>query len=243
MKKILLGCAIIAPLFCNNLAALAGVVYSTYPDQASWNGVPAIATTLTPQATMTVNNQQGAGQTFAHTFRTGASGFQLDMIDIYSGGKAGADLRLNIYPEPVGGNAADGFVNTSFSTDLLGGGAGIPVTVFGSGGLQYIRLDLTGTDEITLAPNTKYAIELDVLSGQMSWQRGGEVYGDGNFYTGATEGGFNGTPPANNRGERFNVAGGTRDGGIALYAVIPEPSSIVLFGVGFVGLMLGRRVR
>jgi hypothetical protein len=243
MKKFLLSCAIIALTLWSNSAALAGVVYSTYADGPTWNGTPVIQTTATPQASMTVNNQQGTGQTFAHTFRTGAAGFQLDMIDIYSGGKAGGDLRLNIYPEPVGGNAADGFVNTSFSTDLLNGGAGIQFTVFGSPGLQYVRLDLTGTDEITLAPNTKYAIELDVLSGQMSWYRGAEVYADGNFYTGATEGGFNGTLPANNRGERFNVAGGTRDGGLALYAVIPEPASFILMALGLMPLIASRRVR
>jgi hypothetical protein len=241
MKRLSAAYAAVFAIISVCPAAFAGVAYSTYADGPTWNGTPTIQTTATPQATMTVNNQQGAGQSFAHTFKTGASGFKLDMIDIYSGGKAGADLRLNIYTDPVGGDTADGFVNTSFSSDLLGGGAGIPVTVFGSPGLQYIRFDLTGADEITLAPNQQYAFEIDVLSGQMSWQRGAEVYADGNFYTGGTEGGFNGTPPANNRGERFNVAGGTRDGGMALYAVIPEPSSLVL--IGLMSIACGAAIR
>lgn len=246
MSRPLRFCAVAAFIFLCCATTQAGVIYSTYADQATWNGTPTIQTTATPQATATVNQQVNAGNSYTQTFRTGATGFKLDMIDIYSGGKAGGDLRLNIYPDPVGGEDADGFVNTSFSTDLLNGGAGIQFTVFGSGATpQYIRLDLTGADEITLNPNQQYAIEIDVLTGQMSWQRSGAgTYPDGNLYVGGTEQNFNGTPPANNRGERFQV-GGTpqRDGAMALYEVVPEPTSFALFGLGFIAFVAGRRIR
>jgi PEP-CTERM motif-containing protein len=246
MNRIFVRCATIALLLFCTAASHAGVVYSTYADQATWNGTPAIQTTNTPQATMTVNQQQNAGISYTQTFKTGASGFALDMIDIYSGGKGGGDVRLNIYPAPVGGENTDGFVNTSFSTDLLGGGNGLQFTANGSPGLQYIRLDLTGADEITLAPNTKYAVELDILTGQFSWQRSAAAaYPDGNLYRDATEGGFNGTPPANNRGQRTQVGGSPdRDGGMALYAVVPEPASLALVLIGVVALGgTGRRHR
>jgi hypothetical protein len=38
-----------------------------------------------------------------------------------------------------------------------------------------------------------------------------------------------------------NVAGGTRDGGLALYAVIPEPSIVTLAGLGAAALLVFRR--
>lgn len=209
---------------------LAGVTVSTYADQATWNGTPTLTTSLTPQALMVTNQQvtivpeNPELRSHTQTFRTGPDGFLLDRIEIYSGGKAGGTARLNIYPDPVGGEDTDGFVNTSFSNDLLGGGAGLEFTFNGSGGAQYLRLDLTGADEITLAPNQQYAVEIDVLSGQWSWLRSNEgTYPDGNLYHQLTEFNFNGTPPANNRGERHQV-GSTpqRDAGLALFAGVPS---------------------
>lgn len=242
MRFVLVCSAVVASLVVTNSVARAGLTVSTYADQATWNGTPTISTSLTPQAVMVTNQQENAGTSYTHTFRTGASGFVLDRIEIYSGGKAGGTARLNIYPDPVGGEDADGFVNTSFSTDLLGGGAGLTFTFNGSGGAQYLQLDLTGTDEITLAPNQQYAIELDILTGQFSWLRSNSgTYPDGNLYRGGTEQNFNGTPPANNRGERTQVGGvPQRDGGMALFApavAVPEPNAFVLMSlVGFVSL-------
>jgi hypothetical protein len=249
MKRASTCCALVAFLVFPGFVAHAGVIVTTYNDQPTWNGTPTIQTTSTPQATMTVNQQLAPGNSITQTFRTGASGFKLDYFDIYSGGKGGGTARLNIYPDPVGGENADGFVNTSFSTDLLNGGAGIEFTFNGSSGLQYIRMDLTGADEITLDPNQQYAVEFDVLTGQFSWQRSAANPGylDGNIYAGATELNFNGTPPANNRGQRNQVGGNPdRDGGLALFAAtaIPEGTTLMLIGVGLLTTAItGRRSR
>jgi len=174
------------------------------------------------------------------TFTTGASGFQLDKIQILTGGMAGTPMTLHIFPNPVGGAEADGFVNNSFSTSLLGGGAGVSFTVFGAGGTQLLMLDLTGTDQITLAANTKYSIDLrmtgSTASNSFQWIRTtSSEYSGGNIYvtSGATGGG--------GEGERFAVASpATRDAMFALYAV-PEPSSMALLAFGGVALLNRRR--
>jgi hypothetical protein len=239
----------VAALACAYWAApsQAGIVtpLPTAPDAPNFDPGAAIISPVSGnvQTLMTVNQQVSAGTSLAQTFTTGASGFQIDKIVLYSGGKGGGGGTLNIYPNPVGGTDSDGFVNTSFSTDLLNGGAGLPFTFNGSPGLQYVTLDLTGADEITLAPNTKYALEIDVTSGQFSWQRSSAgQYPNGNLYQGASELNFNGTPPANGRGERDQV-GGTpqRDGGFAIYAT-PEPTSLAAVGLGALALV-GRRRR
>lgn len=242
MIRSIVYCAV-ASLLLTQAAAYAGLTVSTYADQATWNGTPALTTTATPQALDVTNQQVNSGTSLAQTIVT-VGGFQLDAIEIYSGGKGGGTGTLNIYPAPVGGADTDGFVNTSFSTDLLNGGAGLPFTFNGSPGPQYLRLDLTGADEIFLAAGTKYAIEIDVTSGQFSWLRSNAgTYPNGNLYSGASEMNFAGTPPANGRGERFQV-GGTpqRDGGLALYAV-PEPASLVLIGIGIVAFATRSRRR
>ena len=231
-RRCILNIIMMASLLGIAAPSFAEVVVTTSPDAPTWSGTPTIVTTTTPQTTMTINQQISITDTptsQTQTFRTGASGFVLDKFVIYSGGKGGGTGVLNIYPDPVGGENTDGFVNTSFSTDLLGGGAGLPFTFNGSPGVQYLQFDLTGADQITLAPNQQYAIEFDILSGQWSWMRSvpPNFYPDGNIYQGASEMNFNGTPPANGRGERFQVGGDPdRDGGLALYA--PGPPGLIV---------------
>src|SRR6187431_545753 len=139
MIRTIVYCAA-ASMLLTQAAAYAGLTVSTYADQPTWNGTPALTTTATPQALDVTNQQVNSGTSLAQTIVTGANSFQLDAIEIYSGGKGGGTGTLNIYPAPVGGADTDGFVNTSFSTDLLNGGAGLPFTFNGSPGAQYLRL-------------------------------------------------------------------------------------------------------
>lgn len=220
-------------LLTSTLGASAGLSLGNYSVTPNvWAGAPTLYNTAVPNTDSTVSNG-GAGNAIALTFTTGISGFTLDKFAIVAGGGPSQGL-LNLYPNPVGGTEADGFVNLGFSTSLLNGGVSIPFTFSGTADETILEFDLTGLDEITLAANTKYALDFkpDPAGSGFNFfvRRGGAFYtGGGNIYVGAATG-----------SERFDVAGGRRDAPLALYAV-PEPTSAALIGMG--GLLVWNQIR
>jgi hypothetical protein len=230
-----------AAVFAAALSAqgFAGVITSAQADgdgsaPDAFPGTPILVTTTEPDVNSTTSN--GGGNGVALTFTTGAVGFTLDQFSIVAAGGAGGNV--NIYRVPQvdaeggnqGGKETDGYVNITLSTPLLGGGAGLPFTFNGTPNETLLTFDLTGADEITLQPNSVYAIDF-TNTGNFFVRRGGAFYtGGGNIYSGA------GT-------DRFDVAGGRRDAPLALYAAapIPEPSSLALLGLGAAALVRRRR--
>lgn len=199
--------------------AQAGLNLSSLGNIGGWTGSPVLQTTTTPFEPTTVNLvSQGAGTTaVALTIRT-ESGFTLDKFAIVGAGGSSNGI-LNIYPSPVGGTEADGFVNLSFSTSLVGGGAGLPFTFNGNPGDTVLEFDLTGSDQITLDPNTLYAFDFKPADPVAGWdfyvRRGLEFYGGvGNIY--ALDISDPNGPGAG--GERYDVGSERRDAAFALYA-------------------------
>ena len=223
--------------------SFAGVITSTLTDgdtsaPDAWPGTPVFQTTATPDVDSTVSN--GGGNNVALTFTTGATPITLDAFSIIAAGGAGGTVNIWRIPQAgdelgagsQGGTEADGFVNIQFSPPgLLGGGAGLPFTFDGTANETLLNFDLTGADEVTLEANRVYAIDF-TGTGNFFVRRGGAFFtGGGNIYAGAD--------PT----QRFDVAGGRRDAPLALYAVIPEPTSLALAGVGMGALALRRRRR
>lgn len=243
-------CAALAAVTFSASAAHAAVTVTADPAGAFAPGYTIVSPAGGDGTTVSQTNQfQTGGNALTQTF-TVTSGFQLDRITILGGGRAGGTLTLSIYPLAnafEGGQDADGYVNTSFATDLLGGGAGATAVAFGNGGTNLTTFNFTGTDEVTLAPG-RYAFDVKIngdATSSFSWIRSNQSeYTGGNIYQGAIEGGFNGTPPANGRGQR-NAVGGSpqRDGLFAMYAVapIPEPTSLAAIGLGAMTLVARRR--
>jgi hypothetical protein len=207
--------------------SIAGLVNTQEPDATAWPGTPAHTTTLALNLQTDFNTEVTASvggavtQTFVPT-----TTFQLDKFMIRAAG-APTTGELYLYPEPVGGTESDGFVNVGFSTSLLNGGAALPYTFFGTATRTFLVFDLTGSDEIFLSAGTKYAIDLRPTGGgSMYWMRDVNPYLAGNIYA---------RNPAPD-GQRFDVAGGRRDGALALYAV-PEPAFMSLIGLGLIAFV------
>jgi hypothetical protein len=215
---------------------LAGISPMQLTIADTWPGAPVAVTTALPNTNSTTGNGGFASGGVTLTYRTGASPIMLDSLSIVAAGGPGP-VKLAVYPSPVGGTEADGFVNVSFSTDLLSGNAfgstaGVEFTFNGTADETILNLDLTGDDQITLAANTLYAFDFTSVT-NFFVRRGGQFYtADGNIYS------RNVTP---DDGQRFDPAGGRRDAPLALYAV-PEPATLAaVAGAG--ALALGRRRR
>lgn len=216
--------------------ANAAISPSQLPIADVWPGTPAAVTTNTPNTDSTTGNGGFASGGVTLTYTTGASPILLDSLAIVAAGGPGP-VKLAIYPQPVGGTEADGFVNVSFSTDLLtnnsfaSGNAGLEFTFNGTADETILNLDLTGASEITLAPNTLYALDFTSVS-NFFVRRGGAFYtGGGNIYARSV------TP---DDGQRFDVAGARRDAPLALYAV-PEPASASILAFAAIGAFRRRR--
>ena len=228
-----------AGLLASATLGTAGLSTSTYSTGAdAWNGSPVLTTTTTPGTSSTVNAGGNTNTAVTVSFTPGST-FTLDKFAVVVAGGP-SQGTINLYQAPVGGGAADGFVNVSFSTSLWGGGSGLAYTFGGTPSETILEFDLTGLDEITLSAGTKYAIDFIPNQADTTFNfylvRGGEFYGGGNLYANSN---VSGSPA----GERYNVAGSTRDAPLAVYAVaaVPEPSIFALAGLGLAGLLIFRR--
>ncbi len=258
--KMLVGVATVSLLAMSSHALTA----VTYPDQATWNATSVSGhglvdqTTLTPQALATVNSGGAsagvANNIFAQTF-TPTSTFQLGALTIYAAGGPVNGVSLHLFQVtflpgglPGGWATTGGFnvlqnCNTNDLFNPGNTGTGLTFNYAGVPTQNYLEFSLSGTEQVILQAGVSYAFEFwapsSTVANSMFWRRGGDFYANGNIY-GANAAGA-GYANAQLGVSMNNVAGGVRDGALALYAVVPEPSSLALLGVG--GLMVVNHLR
>ncbi len=208
--------------------APAGVIVTENQSGLAWPGVDPAIDTASGQAPSVFNhgvNIPAAGSA-SQTFLVEET-FTLDRIDVaYSTSATSGTVELRLQEAVVSNNGSN-FVYAE-GTNLFAT-ADLSFTYsIDTDGVKVLTLDFTGADEIVLEANKTYAIEfVDPDAGSVGFalrRRGSSTYGAGVLFTG-----------------RSSVNGlATRDAGLQVFAVIPEPASLALMSCGGM-LMLARR--
>jgi glucuronoarabinoxylan endo-1,4-beta-xylanase len=200
---------------CITLRAGVTVVQNVSPGATSWLGTPVISTVANPSSASTGEGFNGGGgnTNLSQTFTVNST-ITVRAICIYAGNGSGTGpgtpVTLNVYDLGVQTTNANSYASLIVGTNLLGSGAGLPITYVNQppGILQF---DFTDSDQVQLQAGRRYAFEITGVSGTtpLFWQRvTSNPYASGAAYR--------------NRG--LLLAGGaTRDLAMAVYTNVPPP--------------------
>jgi hypothetical protein len=179
----------------------------------------------------------------AETFLTGSVGFDLGEIDFVMQGDATSNsIHLFQLDNTINGTSdAYNLSTNEVGHDLLGGGAGLSLSLSESANPVIDEFVFTGKDNVTLLPNTEYAIEVwntGASGTDIIWRNAAHSYLDGDSYqtTGP------GAQSDNNAVVRNRSSFEPRNFLFAVYSV-PEPGSAALVLIATVGMLQRRRAR
>ncbi|HAU37323.1 MAG TPA: hypothetical protein DCX07_06350 [Phycisphaerales bacterium] len=208
------------------VSANAGVITTVGASNAtSWNATPTLGT-ATPGASST---QNAGASPVAQTITVGASSLTLDKLAfvVNTTTNYSATMTLSIFA--VADPLAQGFNKNT--ANLLPGGGSFTFASATSTTNGILTLDLTGTDEITLAANTSYVLQMTKVSATSNpafryftaTDNASSAYTGGAFY--------------------YNSNYVTNSGSDAAFAVfaVPEPATVSLLVLGGLGALLRRK--
>jgi hypothetical protein len=194
----------------------------------------------------------GAGYTVLSETFTPSSAVTLGGFNILESGLGGLTVGVHLYDVTTSITSGNGSTTQGSGatypaglSDLFGGGAGLSFTTPNNAGtVQGLFLLSNGTtsDQVTLNAGDIYALEFwTPTSGGSSqnfdWARGGAVATDGQMM------GSHDATVARLTIATLGLAGAApRTASLALYSVVPEPSSLALIGCG-IALLVGRLSR
>jgi hypothetical protein len=147
------------------------------PGATSWAGTPIAASVTNPSGqTSVAEGFSSPATSYAETFTVPvASSYLLDRVCLYVGGGTGtsgsAPLTINLFD--LGGQVAPNPSGYRATTNLLGGGSGLPIT-YATQSNGVLQLDFSGSDRVTLVAGHLYAFEIAGVAGTnpINWLRG-----------------------------------------------------------------------
>lgn len=244
MKKLLL--AILAAGVLGGTAQ-AGISYSSSANLAAWEGTPFytsissanLSSAATAQGDPTITGNYGV---MAEMF-TPTSAFSLASFNVLLSINNPGTYQFHLYDLGPAGTVSPSTSSATYTpgTDLF---SGLSLSLSSSGGEVQGQFTLSGADQVSLAANESYALEIWTPtangSAGITWYRlpssppndpGGQMF------SAASETGARNTLAGNGQ-----AGGAPRTASLALYAV-PEPSTLALAGLGLAAgsLLLRRR--
>jgi len=209
---------------------------STLNGTLSFEDVLASPAGATLQGSTTQGTTANAG--FGEIFNWTGSAVTLSAVTIIDmGGGGGANYQPFLFDlGPTIYNTMSSTFNPSAQTDLFGNYTLTPGAVGGSG--NFIEFDLSGSDAITLNPGDSYAFGLlnNNSSADFNFRRssGGSSDPNGIGYTLTS---LSATTITD------GMSGNNRTMFIGLYTEVPEPSTLVMVGLGILagGILIRRR--
>ena len=174
------------------------------------------------------------GQSFTAT-QTGNIGY----IEFSHASSGTVNLKLEMFDMGTGPFDEPWNVADAVGSDLLASRANSPT--IGGNSQNVVQFYFTGSDEIPVVAGRRYMVRMRKTGGDGTLTIYRNTNGD--FYTGGDGYRFNtGSISGDPDGVIIRGGSATRDLGMGIgYAVVPEPSSLGLAGVGAVALLRRRR--
>jgi hypothetical protein len=245
MKTPFTTLALCAGIFALATTAQAGISFASGGSLTSWNGTPtyvslanaSLSSATTGQGDATITGSFGL---MAETF-TPSSSFTLGSFSILCSVNASTTYQVHLYDLGPAGTVSVNGTPAPYTpgTDLF---SGLSLALSTSGGEVQGSFTLSGADQVSLLANEEYALEIwtpaAVGSAGITWFRNGGSPADpgGQMFSAGDSAGTRNTLAANGQ-----AGGAPRIGALALYTVVPEPSSLALVGLGALALIIRKR--
>jgi hypothetical protein len=245
MKSPFTSLSVCAGVLALATTAQAGISFSSSGNLSSWDGTPtyvsipsaSLGAATVAQGDATITGSYGV---MAELF-TPTSTFTLGSFSLICGINVATTYEVHLYHlGPAGTIAPNASASYTPGTDLF---SGLSIALSTSGGTVQGNFALSGADQVSLLANEQYALEIwtPAAAGAagITWFRlpsNTPLDPGGQMFTAGDAAGIRQTLNLNGQ-----AGGAPRTAALALHAVVPEPSSLALIGLGALSCLIRRR--